>query len=93
MPKFIYSTSEEFNGPWLIDKEALLELDNVIDTAYEILNTSYEQFLIQMTDQDVNETIELNKKFGGLDQQNLEDIKKESQETIKSRYKPPNKSV
>jgi len=50
MPKFIYSTSEEFNGPWLIDKEALLELDNVIDTAYEILNTSYEQFLIQMTD-------------------------------------------
>jgi len=93
MSKFIYSTSESFNGPWLIDKEALSELDKVIDDAYEILNTSYEQFLDQMTENDVNESIEIEKKFGELKQERLEDIKKKSQERIKRYYRPLKKSI
>ena len=45
MANFIYSTSEEFKGPWLIDSKALLELDEIINNAYDALEKSNEAFI------------------------------------------------
>lgn len=42
MANFIYSTSEECKGPWLIDSDALLELDKIIDNASNALEKSNE---------------------------------------------------